>query len=130
MKTVYIVGGVLVGGVVVYELFLKTGAPLAHPISSTAPKVTSSGSILAGLASPLASIFAALGSSASKSGPAPIGSAAAGQSAFNGNTGIDASTGGVSLPEGQAYGPSLPVGFTPPSDATGGDNGLISPTEF
>jgi hypothetical protein len=146
-KTIAIVAGVGIGGLVLYEL-LKPGAPLRRP--STAPAVGVSGSIISGLASAAAGIF---GSSRPPAGANAYGDAAAGQAAtyapstvaanggnlyytpINGggySAGAAANYGyadthpGAALPDG-VYGPPVPV---PQGSVTGSDDGLIAPTEF
>lgn len=134
MRTAFIVGGVLVGGVIVYEVFLKPGSAFGPKPTATTTKTTG-GTILSGLVSPLTGIFAGLGSAFSSSGPAPVGAAASGQSAFSApystTQGIDPTTGGVALPAGQEYGPSVPVGFTPATPVSDGSgDGLATPSDF
>lgn len=124
-KTLLIVGGALAGGFVLYELF-KPGSTLVRP--STASKTTANGGVEAGL---LGGLGAFLGQIASPHGGVTYGGTASGQAASpvmplawnqDPNAGIDPTTGGVKLEDGQTYGPPAPV--------SSGDDGLVSPTFF
>ncbi len=141
-KTVLILGGALVGGVLLYEIF-KPGSALTRP--STAARTTSNGNVEAGLVS---GFVAALGQLASPHGSGAYGTSAAGQSTYynpstlaanGGNTnyvdigGAGYSAGaagnygyadthpGTALPEG-VYGPPVPS-----QDPITSDDGLMSP---